>query len=105
MNRSVRNTLWVKEIPDPLDLEFIYEIECEFCKAKAEYRGSEFRAITQFMEEGWAVLEDEYTAYQYCPDCVKSGVEINEDNDTNDFLTPAERQDYVSRGVPDYDDY
>lgn len=36
---------------------------------------------------------------------MKSGVEINEDDDTNDFLTPAERQDYVSRGVPDYGDY
>jgi hypothetical protein len=102
--RSVRNTLWVKEIPDPLDLEFIYEIECEFCKAKAEYRGSEFRAITQFMEEGWAVLEDEYTARQYCPDCVKAGAIVAEDDgDPFDFLSPAERLDYIMRGVPDHD--
>ena len=61
----------------------------------------------------WIIVDSDY---RYICDNTGSGIAIDvsnaleaaaeaEDDDTEDFLTPAERYDYIMRGVPDYGDY
>jgi len=88
---------------------------CWYIVEKKILRGNTFYVLEseRFGDDvPWIITDSDY---RYICDNTGSGIEIdvsnaleaaaNEDDDPEDFMTPAERYDYIVRGVPDYGDY